>query len=173
MDDKSFFLLVCTRVGRYTQRGFTTIEEAAWQADRAKFILNAQGLIGRLSAYNFPERLAAENESAWSVLPPSLAEFLCTHINASKPVTEDEAFQLEEAKRISEINLERQRLIDEATKKLNDEKNEIRRAKLDNLVQRQKDILNEFDKLFLPKSTKERHAITNALGVLCSRLAQL
>jgi len=173
MDDKSFFLLVCTRVGRYTQRGFTTIEEAAWQADRAKFILNAQGLIGRLSAYNFPGRLAAENESAWSVLPPSLAEFLCTHVNAAKPVTEDEAFQLEEAKRISEINLERQRLIDEETKKLHDAKTEKHKVTLTALVKAQTDVLQVFDTLHLPKSIKERNAIAHALGLLCSRLAQL
>jgi len=172
-DEKTFFVLVCTRVGRYIDRGYKTLDEAAWQADRAKFVLNSHGLIGRLSAYNFPERLAVESESSWSLLPPALTEFLCNNINTAKPISEDEAAFIEEAKRISEINIERQRLLDEETKKLHDAKTEKHKATLTALVKAQTDVLQVFDTLHLPKSIKERNAIAHALGLLCSRLAQL
>lgn len=171
--DGTFFVLVCTRVGRYIDRGYTTIEEAAWQADRAKFVLNNHGLIGRLSSYNFPERLAAESESAWSVLPAPLVAFYCAMVDKSGPVNDADAIRLEEAKLLVESNAERQRLIDEESKKLRDEKNEIVKAHLDNLVARQRDILREFDALYLPKSIKDHNALAAALSVLHLRLTQL
>lgn len=171
--DDTFFVLVCTRVGRYFDRGYPSLEEAAWQADRAKHVLNNHGLIGRLSAYNFPERLAVEPESAWSVLPKSLVDFYCAHLNGETPVTEADAIRVEEAKQLALSNIERQRLIDEETQKLIDEKNVVHRAQLSNLVEKQADILKAFDALALPKSTRERNSLTHTLGLLCSRLAQL
>ena len=171
--DKTFLVLICTRAGRYTDKGYATLEEAAWQADRAKWVLNNHGLIGRLSAYNFPERLNAESESAWSVLPPPLVEFYCKHPTTDNPVTEDQAAQIEEAKILAASYAERLRLIDDETKKLNDEAVKGQKLHLDLLTKQLADCLQEFDTIHLPKSTKERNAIAYALGLLYSRLAQL
>lgn len=171
--DGTFFVLICTRAGRYTDTGYATLEEAAWQADRAKHVLNAHGLIGRLSSYNFPERLEAESESAWSVLPPPLVGFYCKHLTTDTPVTEQEAARAEEAKMLALANIEKQKLIDEATKKLEVEATKTQRVNLESLCKRLADCVREFDSIQLPKSTKERNAITHALGLVSSRLAQL
>lgn len=171
--DETFFVLICTRAGRYTDTGYATIEEAAWQADRAKWVLSNHGLIGRLSAYNFPERINAETESSWSVLPPPLVEFYCKHLTTDTPVTEDEAARAEEAKMLALANAEKQKLLDEESKKLSDEKNKVIRAKLQNLTERVRDVLNEFDELNLPKSTKERNALAAALSAIHIRWSRL
>ena len=171
--DGTFFVLVCTRAGRYIDKGYATAEEAAWQADRAKHVLNNHGLIGRLSAYNFPDRLKTESESAWSVLPRPLVDFYCASINSDTPVTEADAIRVEEAKQIAEANAERQRLIDEAAKKLNDEKNKQTCIKLQLMVSTLRQLRDEFEALNLPKDTKERNSIQLTLGLLGQRLAQL
>lgn len=170
-----FFYLLTIRGNRFIEGGFLTDEAAAWQCDRAKWLLNCQGLTGRKTSYNFPERVEAESDSAWSVPVSGLWDFAeKLKFTGSCPVASvEDAARLEDALTLADSRLERERLLDEATKRRLDERVAASVAELSKLVERQRDILKAFDSLSFPKSTKERNSLAAALGLLCSRLAQL
>jgi hypothetical protein len=178
--DGTFYYLITIRAKRFIEAGFQTAEEAAWQCDRAKWFLNCHELMGRKTAYNYPERIQSVGESEWSVPIPGLWEFIeqCKGAGEVCPILSiDDAERMEQARAIAEGQLERDREVEEAKRRIVEDRRvkdtSVARETLQTIISSLRHAIEQFDSLHIPKSTKPANALHAALRAMGAELASL
>ena len=110
-----FSYRLITMGGSVMEKGFTTSDEAAWAADKARFIL--RDYIRRSREFNFPDRIAAASEGELSSLSAPVEKMLVA-CRSAFPEIEREPKAVEESLRrqldavIGELNISDKALLD-------------------------------------------------------------